>query len=96
MISVFEQTLQRMSDIYHKKNEDYGNSFDETCNKFGIVAAIVRMWDKMNRVTQLARTGEQNVADERVEDTLIDLANYAILTYCWLKIQPKKYEIGNA
>lgn len=88
---IFEGALQMMSDIHNKKSSDYGNSFDDTCNKFGIVAALVRMYDKLNRVSNLSKREDGPKVDESIEDTLIDLANYAILTYCWL-INNKKHE----
>ena len=84
---IFEGALQMMSDIHNKKSSDYGNSFDDTCDKFGIVAALVRMYDKLNRVSNLSKQDDSPKVDESIEDTLIDLANYAILTYCWLKTQ---------
>lgn len=87
MIDMFEQALQLMADIHSKKNSDYGNSFDDTCNKFGMVAALVRMYDKLNRLSTLSKIDYIAKVDESIEDTLIDLANYAILTYCWLKTQ---------
>ena len=39
----------------------------------------------MNRVKQLCKSQKQEVEDEKIEDTLIDLANYAVMTLSWLK-----------
>ena len=39
-----------MTELYERKNKDYGNSFDKTLNEFGIVAGLIRLNDKMNRV----------------------------------------------
>ena len=68
---------------YAAKNHDYGNSFDKSLDKFGIVASIVRMGDKMNRIESLTNK-EAKVNDESIKDTLLDLANYAIMTVMWL------------
>ena len=83
--SLFAQTLEQMLSTHIAKNHDYGNSFDTTCDTFGIVAALVRMWDKLNRLTSLTKSEDRRVEDEKLEDTLLDLANYAVMTYCWLK-----------
>ena len=42
--------------------------------------ARIRLGDKFNRFKTLSRGGEQKVNDESIRDTLIDLANYAIMT----------------
>lgn len=93
---VLEENVQRFMDIttnmaktYAAKNHDYGNSFEQSCNKFGIIAAVVRMGDKMNRLESLA-VKRAEVKDESIKDTLLDLANYAIMTVMWLNQQPKE------
>jgi hypothetical protein len=77
----FKAILDQMNDIYIKKNNDYGDSFNKTCDKFGLMAPLIRMTDKLNRFEQLINPlTNQRLQDESIEDTLIDLANYAILT----------------
>ncbi len=72
--------------IFERKNSDYGNSFEESLEKHGIIAAIVRMEDKMGRLNSLAKKGyEQKVSDESLVDTLKDLSNYALMTAVWLE-----------
>lgn len=72
--------------IFEKKNADYGNSFEESLEKHGIIAAIVRMEDKMGRLNSLTKMGaEQKVSDESLVDTLKDLSNYALMTAVWLE-----------
>lgn len=72
--------------IFEKKNADYGNSFEESLEKHGIIAAIVRMEDKMGRLNSLTKKGaEQKVSDESLVDTLKDLSNYALMTAVWLE-----------
>ena len=72
--------------IFEKKNTDYGNSFEESLEKHGIIAAIVRMEDKMGRLNSLTKKGaEQKVSDESLVDTLKDLSNYALMTAVWLE-----------
>ena len=40
----------------------------------------IRLGDKLNRFKTLSRKPEQQVRDESLRDTLLDLANYAIMT----------------
>lgn len=75
------QICKDLHNLYVTKNSDYGNSVSDTFDKFGIDAFLVRMYDKLNRLYSLTRTDiKQMVSDEKIEDTLLDLANYAILT----------------
>lgn len=66
--------------IYMDKNADYGDSFSKSYKEFGIIAPVVRMNDKMERVKQLSKSGDRKVKDESLKDSLIDLANYALMT----------------
>jgi hypothetical protein len=46
------------------------------------------MSDKFNRFKSLMRCGSTaRVEDEKIEDTLMDLAAYAIMTVEWIKKQ---------
>lgn len=73
-------------DTFCRKNHDYGNSFEESLDQFGIVASIVRMSDKMKRLEYLTDDSKtQQVGSESLLDTLEDLSNYAAMTACWLR-----------
>lgn len=76
----FESVCHAMALTYEAKNHDYGNSFEETVNKLGMIAATVRMYDKMNRIITLTTGKDQMVSDESLEDTLMDLATYCVMT----------------
>lgn len=69
-----------LNELYAKKNADYGDSFHETFLEEGMAMARIRLSDKLNRFKSLTRSNSQQVADESVRDTLLDLANYAIMT----------------
>lgn len=69
-----------LTSIYRKKNADYGNSFSRAVEKYGLVSALTRISDKFNRLESLILHKEQEVKDESVQDTLLDLANYCIMT----------------
>ena len=81
----FADITKEMVSLQEKKNKDYGNSFEQTLDEFGLIAGVIRLNDRMNRVKQLCKSQKQEVKDEKIEDTLIDLANYAVMTLSWLK-----------
>ena len=73
---------KQLNQTYQEKNADYGDSFSETYQKQGIISAVTRISDKTNRLISLAgkSEAERMVKDETLRDTLMDMANYAILT----------------
>lgn len=78
-----------LHDLYDRKNRDYGSSVTDTFNKYGLVSFLVRLEDKLNRVRSLTQNGEARVLDEKIEDTLMDMANYAMLAVIELRMQNK-------
>ena len=80
----------QMTDLYARKNRDYGNSFDRSMNKFGLVVAAIRIGDKVNRLQSLIEKGGAEVKDESIADTFIDLACYSIMTLMWCADQIEK------
>lgn len=72
--------------VFCKKNRDYGNSFEKSLDTFGLVAGIVRMNDKFERLVSLNDPSKDaQIASESLVDTLEDLSNYAAMAACWLK-----------
>lgn len=71
---------QKLNQVYKAKNHDYGDSFGDTYKKLGIISAVTRLSDKINRLMSLAVSPDAQVKDEKIEDTLLDMANYAIMT----------------
>ena len=86
-VKVHDRICLELNNIYKKKNADYGNSFGNSLDKHGLIAGIVRMDDKMSRLISLNSKNEQQVMDESLRDTLMDLANYAIMSVMWLDEQ---------
>ena len=80
---------EQLTLMYVDKNADYGDSFSETFNKLGMISAVTRITDKTNRLQSLC-VNKQKVKDESVKDTLMDLANYAIMTLIELDIKEKE------
>lgn len=84
----FKDIVKGMIETYVRKNHDYGNSFDKSLDKFGLVASVIRIGDKMNRIESLVQK-KAMVQDESIRDTLLDMANYAIMTVMWVDNQKK-------
>lgn len=82
-VEKFTEITSNMAKAYAAKNHDYGNSFEQSLDKFGLVASVVRLGDKMNRIESLTKK-EAQVKDESIKDTLLDMANYAIMTVMWM------------
>lgn len=86
---LFKEIVDEMYEIYVAKNTDYGSSVSDTFRDFGLVSFLVRISDKLNRLKTLSKQ-ESLVKDEKVEDTLIDLANYSILALIELRMLGEK------
>lgn len=74
-----------LNKLYEKKNHDYGDSFHQTFVEEGLAMTRIRLGDKFSRFKTLSRLtssdiDKQQVTDESIRDTLMDLANYAIMT----------------
>lgn len=92
-----KQLCEQLSDTYQKKNADYGDSFGETFADLGIISAITRIADKFNRVKNLAKLppDRQRVKSESITDTLLDMANYCIMTVIEIENQNKQGGANN-
>lgn len=79
-VQAHARICRELSDMYARKNHDYGDSFHQTFVEEGWAVPRIRLMDKLNRVKQLTSGSSAKVADESVRDTFLDLANYAIMT----------------
>lgn len=80
------EICEEINDLYARKNHDYGDSFHQTFVEEGMAMVRIRLGDKFNRFKTLSRNEEQKVNDESIRDTLIDLANYAIMTVLEMEV----------
>lgn len=69
-----------LHELYVKKNHDYGDSFHKSFIEEGMAMPRIRLGDKFNRFKTLSKNEQQMVNDESIIDTLMDLANYSIMT----------------
>ena len=76
-----KQICIALNNLYARKNHDYGDSFHLTFVEEGMAMPRIRLGDKFNRFKTLShKLDAQRVSDESLKDTLLDLANYAIMT----------------
>lgn len=80
------EICKEINRLYEQKNHDYGDSFHQTFVEEGMAMARIRLGDKLSRFKTLSRGCEQKVNDESIRDTLIDLANYAIMTVLEMEV----------
>lgn len=105
----FHETLcNRGRDIMDLKNRDYaGNSGTEPfanftrCESMGITTTeagfLVRITDKMSRLSSFLESGKMHVEDEGFQDTVVDVINYMVLLAAYMEDQntPDEDKIGN-
>lgn len=72
--------LENMRDTFEKKNHDYGDSTQKLYEQF-TESYFIRIADKFNRINTLLTNNDDPKVDEKLEDTILDLANYCVL---WL------------
>ena len=76
-----KEIVEEISKLHDKKNNDYGGAYYEMLNECGTAAGSGIIYNKSRRLANLIKDKtEQMVNDESIEDTLLDLASYAIMT----------------
>ena len=89
----FYEVLNEIYELHSKKNSDYGNAYGNTIQEFAKVDeshkmangyALGSIKNKVNRLTTLM-SGQKAQVEESIEDSLIDLASYAIMTLVELR-----------
>lgn len=91
----FKTITEEMYKITLAKNSDYTGDSSQPFKNFTMVETMgaatteqgffTRMTDKIMRIAGFLKNGTLKVADEKIEDTLMDLANYCILFICYLR-----------
>lgn len=85
-----------LNSLYKVKNKKYGDSFGQSVREFGYISALTRMSDKYNRLKQLIMSNQTGSdTDESLEDTLVDLANYCLMTVMELNHAKENCTHGN-
>lgn len=76
----YNSILDNMRETFEKKNHDYGDSTQKLYEQFK-ESYFIRIADKFNRINTLLTNNDDPKVDEKLEDTILDLANYCVL---WL------------
>lgn len=110
MTKITKENMQNAHDellqTFVDKNADYGNSFESSLEEYGLIAALIRMEDKIGRLRMLIKSSMINylldnesdiakVKDESISDTLRDLSNYALMTSVWFDNKPTTQEVSD-
>lgn len=83
------QICKELTDIYTRKNHDYGSSYGNTRKKYSD-AIMIRLSDKFYRLETLFRGAKAQVSDESIVDTLMDMANYCIMEIIEMRSENEK------
>lgn len=78
-IEMHKRICSELNEIYEAKNHDYGDSFAKVRKEVGTNAILVRLYDKIGRLSTLLNGADQKVKTESIDDCFMDLANYCIL-----------------
>lgn len=97
LLNLHRETCGRAYDLMCRKNADYSGGNNGTnpflnftrCESMGITTTergfLVRLTDKMSRLSTFCDTGTFQVADEKLEDTIEDIINYSVLFLAYVK-----------
>ena len=80
-----EAIFDEVADLQAQKNKMYGNSFEESLEEFGLVAGVIQLSHKFNRLKSLVQGMENNAESER--DTAIDIIGYAVMLVAFMDKQ---------
>ena len=105
LMKIHEELCLKGRELMDKKNRDYaGRGGTEPFANFtrvesmGICSTesgmLVRLTDKMSRLSSFAESGKLAVENESFEDTIIDVINYMVLFYAYLQDKTDKENIS--
>ena len=90
-ITTFHDTIKSMEELYEKKNNDYGDSITKNLEEYkqAFPSYLFRLKEKVDRCLSIYDKGNVEVKDEKMEDTLLDIANYAVILTTYIKNKEK-------
>ena len=96
------ECCEKMIKITAAKNHDYAGFTENPFANFKVVedcdiasveqGFLTRIMDKISRVNSFVKQGVCNVEEEKIEDTLLDAANYMILMAGYIKSKKDKID----
>lgn len=75
----FERICNELIDLQKRKNADYGGSFSSNVKKYGMLASVIPLSNKINRIESLVMNSDSPHM-ESLRDSYIDTACYAIMS----------------
>lgn len=90
LLELHEEICDTGRDLMAKKNADYASEDElfknfKMCESMGICSMqtgiMIRITDKLSRISNALKGGEYAVKDESLKDTVTDAINYLILLY---------------
>jgi hypothetical protein len=96
-----QQLCTSALELMKKKNHDYAGNSGETpfanferCEAMGICSTeagfLVRLTDKLSRLSTFSSAGKLTVDNESYEDAIIDIINYCVLFSAFTKGKSEK------
>jgi lipid II:glycine glycyltransferase (peptidoglycan interpeptide bridge formation enzyme) len=82
----FDKIMDEISQLRAAKNKDYGDSFIETYNEFGLLAVCMDLGRKMQRLNNITKNGHYHVKGETLEDLFKDMAAMSVNAIIWLRV----------
>lgn len=84
---LFKEEQKKGVELFEQKNKRYDAAFFKQCEEDGDLSSVVmRLGDKLSRLKSLVKNPEIDPLDESVEDTLIDISNYATMALVYLEV----------
>lgn len=99
LLTMHKELCDEARGLSERKNHDYSGGKDDThpflnftrCEAMGIckteAGILVRLTDKMSRLSTFITTGEFKVKDEALRDTILDIINYSVILYAYTQSQ---------
>ena len=87
----FDAICRELNELLTRKNRAYGTSVNDTFKDYGMAAYAIRWQGKVKRLRTLIKNPDISENDEKIEDTLMDLAGYAVLAVSQIRSE-KEHE----
>ena len=92
-----QEICDEIHSTWEQKNAAYGDSFHQLYKDLGIISAVTQITHKYNRLKTLAKDKNNDIStgDESIIDTLLDMANYCIMTVMEIERENNKCECSH-
>ena len=97
LLELHDSLTKEAKELMQRKNHDYSGGENKELpflnfsrvESMGITTTekgfLVRMTDKMSRLSTFCKEGSFKVDDENLKDTILDIVNYSILLYAYVE-----------